>query len=273
MSLPVFDRICLDVSEFNYLFGVINYNYNPLETQVFINLFDKSNLDFNEIQVKLRFNLIKEESFELIDAFEKKDTIEIIDALADILYVVAGAKVYFNLDNKNINYKIGQNNLDLELEQNPSLNHTIIDEIKEIIINNNENKLTNMLEDLKYYIFNLQNLTEEILHRYEQFDISVIDKYNNILDHITLIVFKISQEFKINIFELFVLVHKSNMTKVCLDAQTAISTVQWYSDNERRYKTPNYRVINYNNKQYWVIYDEETKKILKSINYSPVKFI
>jgi hypothetical protein len=62
------------------------------------------------------------------------------------------------------------------------------------------------------------------------------------------------------------------MTKVCTDKQTAIVTVEWYKATQDRYKLPNFKEINYNNKIYWIIYDDESKKILKSIKYSPVKF-
>ena len=40
---------------------------------------------------KLRFDLIKEELEELKEAFDKKDLLEVADALTDILYVTYGA--------------------------------------------------------------------------------------------------------------------------------------------------------------------------------------
>ena len=63
------------------------------------------------------------------------------------------------------------------------------------------------------------------------------------------------------------------MTKICPDLETAIKTVEWYKLNELRYSSPNFREIEYNNKKYWVIYDEQTNKILKSIDYYPARFI
>ena len=49
----------------------------------------------------LRYNLIKEELDELKNAMDKKDIIEVADALTDILYVTYGAGHAFgiNLDN------------------------------------------------------------------------------------------------------------------------------------------------------------------------------
>jgi predicted HAD superfamily Cof-like phosphohydrolase len=46
----------------------------------------------------LRYDLIKEELAELKDAMEKKDLLEIADALTDILYVTYGAGHAFGID-------------------------------------------------------------------------------------------------------------------------------------------------------------------------------
>jgi hypothetical protein len=82
----------------------------------------------------------------------------------------------------------------------------------------------------------------------------------------------ISYKLKINIYDLFVLVHESNMSKVCVDFETAIKSVDYYKTIEKRYRKPEYKEIIFNSKRFWVIYDDETKKILKSINYKPVNF-
>ena len=47
---------------------------------------------------KLRIDLIKEELEELTEAMEKKDLLEVADALTDILYVTYGAGVAFGID-------------------------------------------------------------------------------------------------------------------------------------------------------------------------------
>ena len=46
----------------------------------------------------LRYDLIKEELSELKDAMEKKDLLEVADALTDILYVTYGAGHAFGID-------------------------------------------------------------------------------------------------------------------------------------------------------------------------------
>jgi len=69
----------------------------------------------------------------------------------------------------------------------------------------------------------------------------------------------------------FDLVHKSNMSKLCTSEEEAQKTVQWYKENEsQRYDSPSYRMSDDN--VHWVVYNKNTKKILKNINYSPVKF-
>ena len=64
-------------------------------------------------------------------------------------------------------------------------------------------------------------------------------------------------------------VHKSNMTKLCETEEIAQETVEWYKKNEARYDSPNYRLSD--DKIHWVVYNESTGKILKSIHYKPVK--
>ena len=51
-----------------------------------------------EIINKLRIDLIKEELEELTDAINKKDLLEVADALTDILYVTYGAGHAFGVD-------------------------------------------------------------------------------------------------------------------------------------------------------------------------------
>lgn len=48
----------------------------------------------------LRFELIREENRELQDAFDKKNIVEVGDALTDLLYVVFGAIIAFGLEDK-----------------------------------------------------------------------------------------------------------------------------------------------------------------------------
>jgi len=68
------------------------------------------------------------------------------------------------------------------------------------------------------------------------------------------------------------LVHKSNMSKLCVSEEEAQQTVNWYveqyKEGKQPYDTPAYRLST--NGKYYVVYNQSSGKILKSINYSVV---
>jgi predicted HAD superfamily Cof-like phosphohydrolase len=94
----------------------------------------------------------------------------------------------------------------------------------------------------------------------------VIDALGDIL----YVVYGAGTSFGIDLDKAFSLIHDSNMTKLCKTEEEAIQTVEWYKANENRYDSPTYRLSD--DKKYYVVYNKSTGKILKSINYSPVKF-
>ena len=94
----------------------------------------------------------------------------------------------------------------------------------------------------------------------------VIDALGDIL----YVVYGTGSSFGIDLDKAFSLIHDSNMTKLCKTEEEAIQTVEWYEKNEARYDSPTYRLSN--DKKYYVVYNKSTGKILKSINYNPVKF-
>lgn len=58
----------------------------------------KTKIDLGDRNLRqLRYDLIKEELGELREAFERKDEIEVADALTDLLYVVYGAGHAFGI--------------------------------------------------------------------------------------------------------------------------------------------------------------------------------
>uniref|UniRef100_A0A6C0EC43 Phosphoribosyl-ATP diphosphatase n=1 Tax=viral metagenome TaxID=1070528 RepID=A0A6C0EC43_9ZZZZ len=65
--------------------------------------------------------------------------------------------------------------------------------------------------------------------------------------------------------KLFAEVQRSNMSKVCKTEEEAQRSVEWYKENESRYKDPQYKKIDNGNG--WVVFDNATSKILKSINF------
>ena len=68
------------------------------------------------------------------------------------------------------------------------------------------------------------------------------------------------------------LVHESNMSKICQTEQEAKETVEWYrkefNENRQPYDSPAYRQSDDGNR--WVVFNESSGKILKSIKYFPV---
>jgi predicted HAD superfamily Cof-like phosphohydrolase len=89
------------------------------------------------------------------------------------------------------------------------------------------------------------------------------------LTDILYVVYGAYSAFGVNADEAFDLVHNSNMSKLCNSEQEAIETVEFYK-KDGRYDSPNYRLSPDGN--YYVVYNESTSKILKSINYKPVSF-
>ena len=70
------------------------------------------------------------------------------------------------------------------------------------------------------------------------------------------------------------LVHESNMTKLCNSENEAIDTVNWYKEQyangNLKYDSPTYRFNEEIGK--YIVYNENSGKILKNINYKPVNF-
>jgi predicted HAD superfamily Cof-like phosphohydrolase len=76
----------------------------------------------------------------------------------------------------------------------------------------------------------------------------------------------------LNLDKAFDIVHKSNMSKCCKDEEEAKMTVEYYMNNKDRlgYDTPAYRLSD--DGKYFVVYNQSTGKILKSINYTPAEW-
>ena len=68
----------------------------------------------------------------------------------------------------------------------------------------------------------------------------------------------------------FDLVHVNNMSKLCRTEEDAQESVKFYIDNKEKlgYDSPAYRKAPDN--VHWVVYNQSTKKILKSIKWQPV---
>ncbi|QKF94271.1 phosphoribosyl-ATP pyrophosphohydrolase [Fadolivirus algeromassiliense] len=68
----------------------------------------------------------------------------------------------------------------------------------------------------------------------------------------------------------FSLVHDNNMSKLCKTEEEAQRSVKYYEDNKAKlgYDSPAYRLAP--DGVHWVVYNQSTKKVLKSIEWKPV---
>lgn len=220
---------------------------------------------------KLRWDLIEEESNELFDALNNKDCIEVIDAVSDILYVVFGASDSFehDIDNDINNPDESIDNIisRLNLKLSPNVEQMRFEKNRMNLIFENENeikKLNKLKEDFTYELFQLS----------AAFDIKKIPV---IIKHLVIIhnyMYAFAYLFGFDLDHTFDLVHQSNMSKLAETEEIAQQTVEWYKENEKRYDSPVYRLspVLVNDEQRWVIYNYNSGKALKSINYQAVNF-
>lgn len=227
----------------------------------------------NASLVKLRYDLIAEEIRELKeDGFDKLNFIEVIDALSDILYVVYGAGASFGID------------LDDKFEIYCSLKMTSnIEKLKnlsnfnrvKIMFNTFPEKIISNLFDNTTLVDHLKDKYINVLYK----ELSNLNRYilkkdmvklGNCLVKMLDITYCMGSELGIDLDRSFDIVHSSNMSKLCKDKEESKQTVEWYKENETRYDSPSYRK-SYDDKNY-VIFNESTGKILKSINYKPANF-
>ena len=88
------------------------------------------------------------------------------------------------------------------------------------------------------------------------------------------VVYGAGTSFGVDLDKAFDIVHKSNMSKLCVSEEEAIETVEnyerLYESGSSPYDTPEWRKSK--NDKYWVVFNKSTGKVLKSINYTPANF-
>jgi predicted HAD superfamily Cof-like phosphohydrolase len=250
--------------EFNKSFGV--FTSDTLVPNLF---------DINPSLSKLRLSLIQEEIGELHDAFKTFNFTEVIDALADILVVVYGAGASYGI-NLDTNYRDLMN--EINGENNYQLTRNFVINFK-CSCNNISlpDHMTNIFTDfienieLKTLLYRtLNNMTSYSRSLENAHNDKDIDKYSSCLLKILEFTYTISCLLGIDIQEAYRIVHDSNMSKLCTTEEIAKETVEWYKKNESRYDTPSYKKSN--DCINWIVYNESTGKILKSVNYIPANF-
>lgn len=227
----------------------------------------------NHPLVKLRFDLIREEVLELYQAFQDHNVLEVIDALTDILYVVYGAGVSFGI------------NMDTEFRRLPQIKSSVL---------TSSAKLSNFQLTRTFYEQHSQWIPNVIMTVFEAGNESVVEcmkenmvnamnlisiafaeddfsKIQSSLLNMLYITYLIGAKLGVNLDDSFRIVHESNMSKVCLTETAAKETVKWYKQQDNSpYDSPLYRLSQ--DEKYYVIFNQSSGKILKSIYYTPADF-
>lgn len=207
----------------------------------------------NEKILKLRIDLIKEEITELKDAYSKDDTIEILDACADILYVAYGMAYTYKINSDDfLNYLI--------IDQNDTLFRNIVNNISTFIDIENTIKMI----DIQYN--KLENCCK----------INHMKEASKALHDIIIYVYDLQKQLGYDSDKIFDLVHESNMTKLCKTEQIAKDTVEKYENDFKSGKSPYdspfyYQLTSGAYSGYYIVKNKSSGKALKSINYTAVQ--
>ncbi len=257
------------VLEFNKVFGARFFDKN----------IDMINELIKDPLYSFRMDLIKEETEELKEACKTKNSVEVIDALVDILYVVHGAIGVFNGEPSGIYI----NDIKYQIYPTSKLLEEYINSIKPYnkkiseLININVNTITNGPNNIvDYYTDIISYSVRDLLHYpYINDTIKPKNKYILIykLNNILFLVYKFLDIINVDANIAFDIVHNSNMSKICKTEKEAIYTVAWYKTTDdpsaKKYDSPAYQFI-YN--KYYIVYNESTGKVLKNIYYKKADF-
>jgi predicted HAD superfamily Cof-like phosphohydrolase len=259
------------VIEFNTCFN------HKVSNEPYIKIFD------NEPKLVIqRLALIEEEINELKEAYDNNDIVEIIDALSDILYVAYGFCVCFgiNIDEKFSEY------MHLYLKENKvnkviKVGNVSMEKLNSLTNYHKTQYIITMLDDVKKYHINIKNnmykTNLDMIMSYitEHFDNLTNSCNESNFQNITFDIFNVlkntylfGNQIGLDLDKSFTIVHDSNMTKICDTEELAIETVNNYKQNDNRYDSPSYKLTKFG----YVIFNESTEKILKSIKYTPANF-
>lgn len=252
--------------------------------------------DHDSELVKFRFSLIDEEVNELLDAVKDKDFVEVIDAIADCIYVIMGMYEVFNInpyenrlfhiyilltnDNKqhNIMHLLAhetENYIDSQKPMDNSQDEWYALYSLSILAFRNQNLFdifTNqrMVEYRVSKIVNQRNILSDAIYRKD------LHKVLASLEDLLYYTYNAAAAFNIDVNKAFDIVHLSNMSKLCGSLQEAEETVTFYkaipADSPKYYDSPTYRKSKSTSQNKWIIYNKSSSKVLKNINYIPACF-
>jgi len=164
------------------------------------------------------------------------------------------------------------------MEQVEQTNQTNFNKIKEfhnafgLTLTNKPQQ--NVFENKSLVNLRLSLINEEVGELHQAVKEKNFTEVVDALADILYVVYGAGASFGIDLDKAYDIVHKSNMTKLCTTKSEAEETVEWYKEQFKEgnvpYDTPAYRLSN--DKKYYVVFNESTGKILKSINYTPADF-
>ena len=138
----------------------------------------------------------------------------------------------------------------------------------------NETHQKNCFDNKKLIKLRLDLIQEEFDELKEAIKERDFTEVRDALGDILYVVYGAAASFGIHSDKDYDIIHKSNMSKLCISEEEAKKTVEWYKEqyknNKSPYDSPGFRKSNDN--KYWVVYNKSTGKILKSINYTQVNF-
>ncbi len=139
---------------------------------------NKQNLEDDKL-VKLRIALINEEFEELKEALKNKDSVEVADALSDILYVVYGAGQVFGINLDETFDKVHKSNMTKACLTEEQAKETV-EYIKQTQSDKYKNPGYKLSKDGKYYIVYDQDTGKTLKNKYyEAVDLSYIKLSKN----------------------------------------------------------------------------------------------
>ena len=247
MSLTNYQK----VAEFNMTFDC---------PQIYHAEFDRKNWIKPETEkvLKYRCDLIKEEGIEEFGkALYEKNRVEMIDAICDSLYVLYGAAWTMEID------------IDVHFKYFFDINVTNFTTLKTIYQKETNMHEINMYEKLAELHLKFINFESEF-RKTMLSGSGEFDKVVSLLIMMIITTYRMGVILNFNVDEAFNIVHESNMSKLCKSEEEARQTVddykKKYESGKSTYDTPYY----YKKEKYYVIKNQSTGKVLKSINYKPV---
>jgi predicted HAD superfamily Cof-like phosphohydrolase len=247
MSLTNYQK----VAEFNVVFDC---------PSIYHVVFDRENWIRPETEkvLKYRCDLIKEEGVEEFGkALREKNRVEMIDAICDSLYVLYGAAWTMQID---VDYHFKQ------IFDHNKTNFTTLKKMYHTENNMNDKNMYNKLNELYVKFINYELELRKVMLSGE----GKFDKVVTLLIMMIVTSYRMGIILKFDVDEAFNLVHESNMSKLCKTEEEAQKTVddykKKYDDCSSSYDSPYY----YKKEKYYVVKNQSTGKVLKSINYTPV---